>query len=210
MNRIIRLSLALGLALWLAACAQMTAPNTGRDYLPGGAAFYSAGSAQNKGYFMKHVKRVQSDYSLYSGQRHWGDDGPNPAPAHLNRLQIYYPLHVRWELKDGRQFIAENINVRAIMQDYFKTHAIQLQWQREGRQRDSVGDFDPSLVFEVREDEVILKWLITINHTPVNERLTSTGAAAQWKFSKEQHVVGSVKGTRTQGIDFDKHWEVSK
>lgn len=210
MNFHIRQLFILCLTACLVACGQLPSGTQGRDYFPGGAAFYSAGSAQNKDYFLKHVKRVQYEYSLYPNRRFWGDSGPTPAPATLNMLQAYYPLHVRWELKDGRQFIAENIDVRNIMREYFKTHDIQLPWQIERRQRDSVGDYDPSLVHEVRDDEVIIKWLITINHTPVNERLTPTGAATQWRLSKEQHIVAAIKGTSTSGIDFDKQWEVSK
>lgn len=210
MKYLIRQLLVLCFALCLVACGQLPGSSQGRDYFLGGAAFYSAGPVQNKDYFLKHVKRAQSDYSLYSGTRHWGDDGPNPAPATLNMLQMYYPLHVRWELKDGRQFIAENIDVRAVMREYFKSNDIKLPWQIERRQRDSVGDYDPSLVYEVRDDEVIIKWLITINHTLVNERLTPTGAATHWKLSKEQHIVAAVKGTPTSGIDFNKQWEVSK
>ena len=88
------------------------------------------------------------------------------------------------------------------MRDYFQTHHLQLQWQREGRSRDKVGDFEPLLSLEVKDDTVILKWVITINRTPVNQRLTSTGAATRWDTYDEEHVVAVLNGTRTSGIDF--------
>lgn len=122
-------------------------------------------------------------------------------------LYAYYPLHVRWKLKDGREFMLENIDIRAIMSDYFKNHEIQLQWQREGRARDRIGDSGPLLTHEVRDDTVRIKWVITTNHTPVNQRLTSTGAATRWIFTDEEYLVATIKGVPTSGIDFNKKWE---
>lgn len=124
----------------------------------------------------------------------------------LNVLQMYYPLSVRWELKDGRQFIAENIDVRAAMQTYFKTHDIQLQWQREKRASKSFGDYVPAFVHEVKDDGVVLKWLVTLNLTPVAQRFSATGAANKWHFKDEEYIVTTIQGTPTSGIDFDKKW----
>jgi hypothetical protein len=199
----------LFLALAAAACSTLPGASIGPDYLPGGVRFYSAGSALDKEYMSKHVKRVQYDYSLYASQRTWTDSRAGPVPSSVNMLQAYYPLHVRWELKDGRQFIAENIDIRGLMREYFKTHDIQMQWQREGREQ-GVGDSDPSLVYEVQEDEVIVKWFITINQTPLKERILPTGAATRWKFTTEQYVVGAVKGKPTTGIDFEQQWEFNR
>ena len=204
MKRFIRHWILLSLAVCLVACGTLPAGSQERDYLPGGVAFYSAGSVQNKEYFLKYVKRAQSEYSLYTKQRHWIDDGPTPAPSALNMLQVYYPLSVRWELKDGRQFIAEKIDVRAIMREYFKANDIQLQWQREGRAR-AAGDYDPSFVYEVHEEEVIVKWLLRYNHTPLERRATELP-----KTEYLQYRVAAVKGTPTSGIDFSKQWEFLK
>jgi hypothetical protein len=147
---------------------------------------------------------VQYNYALYSKERLWVDSGVTPAPATLNMLQAYYPLSVRWELKDGRQFIAENIDVRALMREYFKSHDIKLQWQRDRRQKVE-GDYFPSLVHEVREDEVVVKWLIRYNHTPIERRATE-----QPKIEYEQYPVVAVKGTPTSGVDFNRQWELRK
>jgi hypothetical protein len=167
---------------------------------------YSFGPGQTKENF-ENVERAQYDYALWLG-RHWGAMGPlGRATANRIGLQLYYPLHVRWKLKDGREFILENIDVAAIMREYFKTHSLRLQWQREGRPRDKVGDFEPLLAFEVKDDTVILKWVITINRTPVNERLTPTGAATRWDTYDEEHVVAILKANPTSGIDFSKTYE---
>ncbi len=123
-------------------------------------------------------------------------------------MQAYYPLHVRWKLKDGREFILENIDTAALMREYFKTHKLQLQWQREGRPQAKVGEGSPLLAHEVKDDTVILKWVITINRTPVNERLTPTGAANYWDTYDEEHVVAVLKGIPTSGIDFRKTREL--
>lgn len=122
-------------------------------------------------------------------------------------LQAYYPLHVRWKLKDGREFMLENIDIRAIMRDYFKTHDIQLQWQREGRPKAKSGDYGPLLAREVKDDTVRIKWVITTNHTPVNQRFTSSGAATRWVTTDEEHLVTTLQGVPTSGIDFNKQWE---
>jgi hypothetical protein len=122
----------------------------------------------------------------------------------MNMLRVYYPLHVRWELKDGRQFILENIDVAAIMREYFKTHLLELPHQRDHRQR-AEGDSDPSLVHEVRDDTLIIKWLIRINNTPLNERRISPP-----RMTYEEFPVIELKGRSTAGIDFETRWEFNK
>lgn len=201
--------------LALQACAPLPVPDStapteatkqvkaGRAPIPGGYWMYSFGPGQTKANF-ENIERAQYDYAMWPGL-HWKAMGPQRSTT-ANRLglQAYYPLHVRWKLKDGREFILENIDVAAIMRDYFKTHSLQLQWQREGRPKPTVGDADATLAHEVKDDTVILKWVITINRTPVNERLTSTGAATKWDFQEEEHIVTILKGNPTSGIDFGK------
>lgn len=196
--------------------ATAPAPNTGGATtvkpgiapIPGGYWMYSFGMGQTKLNF-ENVERAQSYYGLWSKERTWKGLGPvGGNPATIGALQAYYPLHVRWKLKDGREFIAENIDVAAIMREYFKTHNLQLQWQREGRPERTAGDAEPLLVHEVKDDSVILKWVITINRTPVNARFTSSGAATKWDFFDEVHIVTTIQGTPTQGIDFSKTREL--
>lgn len=171
--------------------------------IPGGYWMYSYGPGQTYANWA-NVEFAQYDYALWSG-RHWGAMGPgNRATANRLGLQAYYPLHVRWKLKDGREFILENIDTAAIMREYFKTHQLQLQWHREGRPRDKVGDYGPTLAHEVKDNTVILKWVITINRTPINERLTATGAATKWDTYDEEHIVAVLPGLPTSGIDFTK------
>jgi hypothetical protein len=168
---------------------------------------YSFGLSQ-KSEDLVNVEIAQSYYGLWSGVRNWTRITPGRlASANRMGLQAYYPLHVRWKLKDGREFIAENIDVAAIIRESVKTRSLQLQWQREGRPRDKVGDFGPLLTHEVKDDTVILKWVITINRTPVNERLTPTGAATKWDTYDEEHEVAIIKGKPTSGIDFSKTYE---
>ena len=176
--------------------------------IPGGYWMYAFGLSQ-KPEDLVNVEIAQSYYGIWAEIRSWTRITPGRrASGNKLGLQAYYPLHVRWKLKDGREFIAENIDVAAIMREYFKTHNLQLQWQREGRVRDRVGDFAPLLAHEVKNDTVLLKWVITINRTPVNERLTSTGAATQWDTYDEEHVVTTIQGTPTRDIDFSKTREL--
>lgn len=116
---------------------------------------------------------------------------------------------MRWELKDGRQFILENIDVRSIMKEYFKdkTNDITLPWKREGRLKDE-WDFDPSLVYEVKDDVVRLKWLLTILKTPPEKRIVRKGLL--WEFEYQQYLVKEIKGIPTQGINFEEKWEFRK
>ncbi|RYG28535.1 MAG: hypothetical protein EON93_18415, partial [Burkholderiales bacterium] len=145
MNRFFRRIALVFIALLLSACAhQQGSTFQGRAPLPGDAQFYSYGISQSKENFAD-VARAQSHIGLYTKQRTWTDIHPMRAPAMINMLQIYYPMSVRWELKDGRQFILENIDVAAIMREYFKTHRLEMPYQREHRQR-AEGDSDASLV----------------------------------------------------------------
>ena len=186
----------------------MVSASSGRDYLPGGSQFYSFGVSQSEENF-ENVKRAQSTYNLYSKEKYWQDVKPSRAPGFINQLQSYYPLSVRWELKDGRQFIA-NIDVRAVMQEYFKSNDLRMQWHIERREKAKSGDGYSSFVHEVKDDTVVLKWLVPFNDTPVSDRFTSTGAATPWKVRYEDHIVTEIKGTPTRGIDFDKWVDISK
>ena len=75
---------------------------------------------------------------------------------------------------------------------------------------DRKGDYEPSLVREIKDDTVIIKWLLITNHTPVSERFTPSGAATRWKRTAEEFIVTTIKGVSTSGIDFDKWVEISK
>lgn len=213
MKKIIQSFVIIFLALWLSACASVgggaSGQTQGRDYFPGGVQYYSYGVSQSKENFA-NVDKAQSYYGLYTKQRTWADIKPARAPGSINMLQMYYPLDVRWKLKDGREFILEKIDIRAIMREYLKTHDIQMPWQKEGRPKADVGDLYPSFVHEVKGDVVIIKWMIRTNQTPVSERFTSTGAATRWKFTDEEFIVTTIKGVPTSGIDFDKWVEILK
>ncbi len=125
-------------------------------------------------------------------------------------LQAYYPLHVRWKLKDGREFILEDIDVRAIMREYFKTNDIKLPWQREGRTKLESSDFDPLLTHAVKDDSLIIKWVIRTNSTPIAQRFLPSGAATKWDTSNEEYLVIAIPGRLTSGIDFNKTYESRK
>ncbi len=179
----------------------------GHAPIPGGYWMYAFGVSQQRE-DLENIEIAQSYYGLWAGVRSWARITPGRrASATRLGLQAYYPLHVRWKLKDGREFILENIDVAAIMRGYFQSNNLQLQWQREGRPK-AVGDDSPTLTHEVKDDTVRIKWVISINRTPVNARLTSTGAATKWDTDDEEHVVAVLKGNPTSGIDFSKTREL--
>lgn len=131
---------------------------------------------------MHEVIQPQWPTGMYTKQRTWEGITPTPnsrVAGGLNALPAYDPLHVRWKLKDGREYLLEYIDIRAIMREYFKTHDLKQQWQRENRPRAKVGDGRAILAHEIKDDTVIIKWYLQINSTPVDQRLTSTGAATK-------------------------------
>jgi hypothetical protein len=181
------------------------------DYFPGGDIWYSWGPAQSKENFA-NVEQAQWAAGMYTKQRSWRQlsvTGSRPSP-NLNTLPAYYPLHVRWKLKDGREFILENIDIRIIMREYFKTHDLKQQWQRESRSKAKVGDGGAILAHEIKDDTVIIKWYLQINRTPVDQRLTASGAATKWDIVNEEYFVTSIPGKPTSGIDFNNWSEISK
>lgn len=177
------------------------------DVFPGGWDNYSWGYGQTFENFT-NVAIAQSEYSPYTSvQRNWLRGSPSRSPGgNVGNLTAYWPLSVRWKLKDGREFILDKIDMRPIMREYFKTHRIELQWQREGRKRER-GDYEATLVHQVKDDSVLIEWVVTINNTPYDQRFTSSGAANRWTFSDERHLVTTLKGNPTSGIEFDKRWE---
>lgn len=182
---------------------------SGPDYFPGGDRWYSWGPAQSKENFA-NVQQAQWATGMYTKQRSWGPISVSSSVVtpNLNALAAYYPLHVRWKLKDGREFILENVDIRAVMHEYFKNHDLKQQWQRENRMQAKVGDGKAILAHEIKDDTVVIKWYIRINRTPVDQRLTSTGAATKWDGIDEEHVVTSIPGKPTSDIDFDNWSEI--
>ncbi len=200
------LSFLLVCVLFLGACA--SGPIKERDYLPGNSPFYSFGVAQSKENFA-NVRRAESAVGIYSDQRSWGWFEAGTAPGNISMVQSYFPFSVRWELKDGRQFILENVDVRGIMKEYFKTNDITLPWQKEGRKRDR-WEYDPALVYEVKDDHLRLKWLITDIVTPPEKRFLENGATTKWDLVRTEYLVAEIKGKPIQGIDFNQKWEFRK
>ena len=178
------------------------------DVFPGGWRDYAFGGGQTKENFV-NVEIAEFDYSPYtSTQRTWKPTKPVSGPTGtMLGLTAYWPLSVRWKLKDGREFMLDKVDLRPMMREYFKTHRIELQWQKEGRPKAELGDYGPTLIHQVKDDEVLIEWVITANHTPVNGRLLPSGAATQWHLTKERYLVTTLKGTPTSGIEFDKGWE---
>ncbi|MGE0332908.1 MAG: hypothetical protein AB7P37_19690 [Ramlibacter sp.] len=207
---------------WIAACAYVllttlagcasASDNTpahlrfGAGPLPGDAQMYSFGVVQDPAYFESHIEHAQRYYGTVPKDRIWSITRAGSAPATMGGLRLYYPLSVRWQLKDGRQFILEDIDIAAIMRDYFKTNTILLQHQREGRERIH-GDYNPSLVHEIRDDSLVIKWLLTINKTPMAIRLGPQGVNTKLQLVDEEIPVITLKGNPTSGIDFSKRWE---
>lgn len=175
----------------------------GKAPIPGDYLFYSFGPGQSFENF-SNVKRAQYSYGPYVDVR-WREMGPQHRPtANLIGLQIYYPMHVRWELKDGRQFLLSYIDVPKIMREYFETRHIDLQWQREGRLGIAFGDYEAMLVPEIKGETFALKWIITINRTPVDKRVSAGGKTVAWDLFDEEHVVRVLEVAPTSNIDFDK------
>jgi hypothetical protein len=223
-TKLIRVSCLLGSLAILAACGSSAAIP---GYLPGNSVFFSVGSMQDKEYFSKNVAQLQSSYVFYPPNRFWEDNGADPEPTTRNLLRGYRPLSVRWELKDGRQFVASDIDVEAIMREFsvtrlpdlswqiayregttlnddLKMRDVKMQWQAEERRR-IVGDYDPSLVYEIYEDEVRLKWLVRSNKVPLERRGQELP-----DIDYAMYPVAVVKAKPATGLDFAKHREPAK
>jgi hypothetical protein len=215
MKTLHRLTLLL-LALWLSACASNPYPSAQSAVpMPGDADTYGFGVGQSKEDFA-NVEIAQYNFGMYKTQRSWGRITAGRASASYLGLRAYYPFDVRWKLKDGREFILENIDTAAIMREYFKTNNLLLQHQQEGRKRDPVGDYDPELHFGIKGDTVVITWGLVMNRTPVNQRLPVivNGKPARdgtpWKLEREEHFITALKSNQTSGIDFTKTWEFFK
>lgn len=218
------LVLAISFALCLAACAGTPANSGGgvkgspvatAQPMPGDADTYGFGISQSKEDFA-NVEIAQYHLGIYKTQRSWRNITSGRGGANWLGLRAYYPVDVRWRLKDGREFILENIDTAAIMREYFKTNNFLLQHQREGRQRDPFGDYDPALLFGVKGDTVVIRWGLILNRTPADKRfpVIVNGIPARdgtpWKLEHEEHFVIALKGKPTSGIDFTKTVEVLK
>lgn len=216
--------LAALVSLCLAACAGTPAISSGSvntaslattdQPMPGDADTYGFGISQSKEDFA-NVEIAQLNFGMYKTQRSWGAILPNRGSVRYAALRAYYPVDVRWKLKDGREFILENIDTAAIMREYFKTNNFLLQHQREKREK-VLGDSGPDLQFGVKDDTVVIKWGLVLNRTPVDKRfpVIVNGIPARdgtlWKLEREEHFVIALKGKPTSGIDFTKTAEVLK
>ena len=219
-NRLLT-ALALTAALALASCASVPANTSGSGSantnpsqvstsqpMPGDAQTYGFGISQTKEDFA-NVEIAQYFLGLYKTERWWGRITVGRG-ANVIGLRAYYPVDMRWKLKDGREFMLENIDTVGIMREYFKTNQLELIHQRENRPRHPVGDYDPALQFGVKDDTVVIKWLLILNRTPPGQRLQPSGAVNPWDTVHEEHFVIALKGKPTSGIDFTKTVEFFK
>lgn len=207
----------LAITLVLASCANVpvaassnatASPVSTAQPMPGDAQFYGFGILQSKEDFA-NVEIAQSNFGMYKTNRTWVKFGVGRGVGYA-ALRAYYPFDVRWKLKDGREFMLENIDTAAIMREYFKTNQLLLIHQRENRPRHPVGDYDPALQFGVKDDTVVIKWLLILNRTPPSQRLQPNGAVNPWNTEHEEHYVTALKGKPVSGIDFTKTFEVLK
>lgn len=175
---------------------------------PGNYPSYGWGTAQLKENF-ENVEVAQWVPGLFREMRTWRLIAPTTRhTAQIIGLESYIPFSVRWKLKDGREFILENIDTAALMREYFKTHSIQLQWQAEGRPKyERGGDYTALLAHEIKDDQLVIKWVVTTNHTPTNERFLANGGATFWKTTQTAYQVAAIPGKPTTGIDFNKRME---
>ncbi len=216
-------ALWLATALALSSCASVPAstsinsnasPVATAHTMPGDAQFYGFGVLQSKEDFA-NVEIAQLNFGMYRTQRSWGAILPNRGSVRYAALRAYYPVDVRWKLKDGREFMLENIDTASIMREYFKTNNFLLQHQREKREK-VLGDSSPDLQFGVKDDTVVIKWGLVLNHTPLDKRfpIIVNGIPARdgtmWKLEYEEHYVTALKGKPVSGIDFTKTFEVLK
>ncbi len=210
MNRIIRWLVAALFALLLHACSLgNVVRGIDRVPIPGGS--YSWGVDQKAEDFID-VEIAQSNLNMYTtNRRYWHRIVPTKlATASAGTLRAYYPMQVRWRLKDGREFVLDSVDTEALVREYFKTHPmLRPQWEREGR-RFTVGDAEPMLAYYIKGDAVYLKWLIEINRIPTKERLAPDGAARPWQFDIETYPIATIKGVAASGIDFAKTYDPSR
>jgi hypothetical protein len=198
----------------LAACASNPYPSAQSAVpMPGDAQFYGFGVSQSKEDFA-NVEVAQYYLGLYKTDRWWGRISIGKG-ANVLGLRAYYPVDVRWKLKDGREFILENIDMATIMREYFKSNNFLLQHQREKREK-VLGDPSPDLQIGVKDEAVVIKWLLVLNRTPLDKRfpIIVNGIPSRdgtlWKLEYEEHFVTTLKGNLTSGIDFTKTYEVLK
>ncbi len=192
----------------LSACAIASSHNSRASVheaavpVPGGST-YSWGWSQ-KPEDSVQVERAQSGLRMRaSAPRTWFNVSINRLPqSGFGALRAYYPLHARWKLRDGREFLVDEVDTAGLMREYWRANSLSMQWQREGRARDPVGDFDPLLAHEVKGDELRIKWIVILNKTPVSQRLGVSGAARSWRLEYEEHLLAVIKGRATSGINF--------
>ena len=209
MNRWFRLLWIALLLPVLHACASTNpSQQVGRIPIPGG--IYSWGTSQKVEDFA-NVEIAQSRMLLYS-------DYTSPwkqvfvsrvAAARVSGLQSYFPMQARWKLKDGREFILKFVDQSSLVREYMKTHELTVQWEREGRKY-APGDGDATLAHDFKDDIFRLKWIVTLNRTPVDQRLRPDGAANPWKFEDEEYVIAVIKGVPASGIDFTQTYDPRK
>jgi hypothetical protein len=177
-------------------------PPRGASILPGDSPWFSFGPYQKPENFV-NVERAQANLDARNADFVWAElVASNYAHPRFNILGSYFPFDARWRLKDGREFILENIDVRTIANDFLQKSPIQLPWQRERRPRHSLGDYDPLLTYQVKDDTVLLIWVISTNKTPVDQRRAPSGAVTKWEIAKEEIFMAAIRGNPTVGIDF--------
>lgn len=178
-----------------------------RTLIPGDAPTFSVGYSQDREYFKEYVVNAQYAYHLHRSSRTWVDIYLDVG-AFIGWDIWPAPISVRWELKDGRKFIVDDIPTSRYAAEFRDRMWVPLQHHRE-RRPPAMWDADPMLAVEVWEDMAILKWHVPLNLTPPSERTpyTPNKKLKPHKFTFEEYVIAEVKGHPVTTIDFRQTWE---
>ncbi len=208
-------AMCLAFSFMLAASTSSAQLESGRasgsstqGLVPGDALVFGVAIGQDWEYFRSKVKRAGFTFEFTEHPRYWMDFryrlpwGPDSGSSQL------VPISVRWELVDGRKFIAENVDVASFAGQAYDRVALTTQYFRWLRDKGFAPLF-PRLSLEVWEDLMILKWELRINLAwrADGRHAESLEENIESQFADVAYVIAKVKGQPAPQLDFSRRFE---
>lgn len=127
---------------------------------PGKKIWHRTGYLVNREHLSSAVERAQFCMCFPGAPMVWREVGADDRPD-SDEVGVMSPSHLylRWQLKDGRKFRVDEVDIDALILENVGSHPfISKEWSVYSSDGDD--PIHPSLAYEIHEDSLIFRWIV--------------------------------------------------
>lgn len=140
---VLTIAIALGMAVPVAAAADGDIPKGQPGFVPGGWSQYGFFVGQDWEYFNTHVRQAQFTFEFKEFPRFWMDFREGLLGSPRATIKGFFPMSFRWEMRDGRKFIADFVDIQRSSNESAQRINVPVQFMRE-QPRENHSKFFPN------------------------------------------------------------------